>query len=194
MMPSFFFYYYGDYNMIKIHVNSIETFDESTSTFSSLAGGIFRFEHSLRAISKWEEKWCIRLIPNLNNLTAEQLSDYFCCMCMDDGFSKAYLSTDLIDILTSYINDSHTATTFHSQKNTSSNGRKPNYSSEEIYARMVLANIPFECDEWNIERLFTLLNAVSILSGPKKRMKSRDVTEMYNRINEKNLKKYNSRG
>lgn len=114
-------------------------------------------------------------------------------MCLDDGFSKAYLTNDVIKILYNYLNKKQTATTFHSQKNTSSKGRH-NYSSEEIYARMVLANIPFECDEWNIERLFTLLNAVSILSGPKKKMKSRDINAMYNRINERNLKKYNSRG
>lgn len=179
--------------MIKIRVNEIEVYDEQTSSFSNLPSKVFRFEHSLKAISKWEQKWCIRFLPNINNLTNEQLSDYLCCMCIDEGFSQAYLTSDVIGILSNYLNKKQTATTFHSQKNTSSKG-KHNYSSEEIYAHMVLANIPFECDEWNIERLFILLNAVSILSGPKKKMKTREVNELYNKINERNLKKYNSRG
>lgn len=181
-------------DMITIRINEVESFNETTNTFTTLPGGVFRFEHSLRAISKWEEKWCIRLIPNFNNLTVEQLTDYLCCMCLDNGFTPVYLTKDVVNILSEYINRKHTATTFHSQKNTSSKGRTPNYSSEEIYAHMVLANIPFECDEWNIERLFTLLNAVSILGGPRKKMKAKDVNSMYNRINERNLKKYNSRG
>lgn len=179
--------------MITIKIEEIEAFDELTNTFTSLPAKTFRFEHSLKAISKWEQKWGIRLLPNFNNLTSEQLSDYLCCMCLDEGFSQAYLTTDVIGILSNYLNKKQTATTFHSQKNTSSKG-KHNYSSEEIYAHMVLANIPFECDEWNIERLFILLNAVSILSGPKKKMKTREVNELYNKINERNLKKYNSRG
>lgn len=179
--------------MITIKIEEIEAFDELTNTFTSLPAKTFRFEHSLKAISKWEQNWGIRLLPNFNNLTNEQLSDYLCCMCLDEGFSQAYLTTDVIGILSNYLNKKQTATTFHSQKNTSSKG-KHNYSSEEIYAHMVLANIPFECDEWNIERLFILLNAVSILSGPKKKMKTREVNELYNKINERNLKKYNSRG
>lgn len=179
--------------MITIKIEEIEAFDELTNTFTSLPAKTFRFEHSLKAISKWEQKWNIRLLPNFNNLTNEQLSDYLCCMCLDEGFSQAYLTSDVIGILSNYLNKKQTATTFHSQKNTSSKG-KHNYSSEEIYAHMVLANIPFECDEWNIERLFILLNAVFILSGPKKKMKTREVNELYNKINERNLKKYNSRG
>lgn len=179
--------------MITIKIEEIEAFDELTNTFTSLPAKTFRFEHSLKAISKWEQKWGIRLLPNFNNLTNEQLNDYLCCMCLDEGFSQVYLTTDVIGILSNYLNKKQTATTFHSQKNTSSKG-KHNYSSEEIYAHMVLANIPFECDEWNIERLFILLNAVSILSGPKKKMKTREVNELYNKINERNLKKYNSRG
>ncbi len=179
--------------MIAIKIEEIEAFDEATNTFINLPAKTLRFEHSLKAISKWEQKWNIRLLPNLTNLTDEQITDYLCCMCLDDGFSKAYLTNDVIKILYNYLNKKQTATTFHSQKNTSSKGRH-NYSSEEIYARMALANIPFECDEWNIERLFTLLNMISILSGPKKKMKTRDINAMYNRINERNLKKYNSRG
>lgn len=181
--------------MIKIKVNSIEVFNSDDSSFSKLPEKVFRFEHSLKSISKWEQKWNIRLIPAMERktITQEQLLDYCCCMCLDEDFNYLYLTKDVVTILVEYMNRKQTATTFHSQKNTSSKG-KHDLSSEEIYARMILANIPFECEEWNIERLFTLMNAVSILSGSKKKMNQKDVMAMYSKMNEQNRKKYNSRG
>ncbi len=179
--------------MIKINVNRVETFDPNTSTFDVLPAKTFRFEHSLKAISKWEQKWCISLLSNLPNLTQVQLIDYFCCMCLDDDFTQAYLTADVVHLLRDYMDKKQTATTIHSQKNTSSKG-KHIYTSEEIYAYMVLANIPFECDEWNIERLFVLINSISILGGTKKKMSKKEVNALYNEINARNRKEYNSRG
>lgn len=179
--------------MIKIRIKETEVFNVETNEFVSIPGRTFRFENSLKAISKWEQKWNLIFLREAKNLTEEQMDDYFCCMCLDEGFDSIYLTPDVKVLLANYIKKKQTATTFHSQKNTSSKGRIT-YSSEVIYAHMVLANIPFECDEWNIDRLFSLLNAVSLISSPKKKMPKSEVRAMYNRINERNKKKYNSRG
>nr|DAZ19972.1 MAG TPA: hypothetical protein [Caudoviricetes sp.] len=179
--------------MIKLNIGETTVFDSATSRFKTLPGGTFRFENSLSAIARWESKWLIRFLPNIKKLTAEQLIDYCYCMCLDDNFDYAYLSPDVVTILMKYINTRHSAITFHSQKNTSSKGRLP-YSSEVIYAQMTIANIPFECDKWNIERLLNLIRSVDEITKPKKRKSEAKAADEAIKLNREILAKNNTKG
>lgn len=165
-------------------------YDEEKNEFSSLPGGVFSFEHSLRSLSKWESKWRIFLIGN-RELTMEQLDDYFYMMCLDDNFSKVYITNELRKVLKEYMEDSHTATILPP----SSGGKKQTLTSELIYAYMAMANIPFECEVWNISRLITTIACVGILQNPnKKKMGVKSTVDQYMRLNSQRLKKYKTKG
>ena len=58
--------------MIKIRVNEIEVYDEQTSSFSNLPSKVFRFEHSLKAISKWESG---NTMPGIDSII--EISNFF---------------------------------------------------------------------------------------------------------------------
>ncbi len=177
--------------MVKVRVSPVELYDESKSEFITLPGGVYRFEHSLRAISKWESKWNVNFLGN-KNLTEEQTIDYFICMCMDGGFRKEYITNDLVEVLSEYINTNHTATTIRSK------GDGPNrqvLTSELIYAYMAIARIPFECDKWEINRLLTTISCVSTLQAPKKTRRSKaSISKDYSKLNAQRLAKYNTKG
>lgn len=152
--------------MIKIKVEPVEAFNNVTQQFDTLPGGVFRFEHCLLAISKWEAKYCIKFFPAVEKqeLTEEQSIDYYACMCLDEGFDKAYITPDLAKILNDYMSESHTATTLPKNQK---GGRKQVYTSELIYAYMAVGRIPFECETWEIGRLMMLISCVGILQDPK---------------------------
>lgn len=178
--------------MITLNIGKTSVFDSKTNSFKTLPGGKFRFENSLRAIAKWESKWLIRFLPNIKNLTHDQLVDYCYCMCVDDDFDYAYLSSEVVSILIKYINRKSSTLSFHSQKNTSSEG--PRYCNEIIYAQMTLANIPFECDQWNIERLLNLLNCIHEMTSPKPKKSKAEIAREMSELNAQRLKEYNTRG
>lgn len=172
--------------MIKIKVEPVEAFNNVTQQFDTLPGGVFRFEHCLLAIAKWEAKYCLQFLPAVEKqeLTQEQSMDYYYFMCLDEGFDKAYITPDLAKILNDYMSQSHTATTLPKQKK---GGRKQKYTSELIYAYMAVGRIPFECETWEIGRLMMLISCVGVLQDPKtgknKPRKGRGVAKNFHEIN-----------
>lgn len=175
--------------MIKIKIN--QDFWDSTIEQFVTVNEVFSFENSLCAISKWESKW---KVPFLNNdkKTTEQVLDYFVCMCLTPNFRKEYLSDDVVSILNSYIEISHTATTLPKAKKTSNQV----YTSELLYAYMALNGIPFECDQWEINRLLMLLGCISNLTNPSKKpmRSSAQIARSYADLNRARQKKYNTKG
>ncbi len=172
--------------MITLKVEPVEAFNNVTQQFETLPGGVFRFEHCLLAISKWEAKHCIQFLPAVEKgeLTKEQSIDYYYFMCLDEGFSRDYITPDLANILNEYMSKSHTATVLPKPKKT---GRKQKYTSELIYAYMAVGRIPFECETWEIGRLMMLISCVGVLQDPKtgknKPKKGRSVAKNFHEIN-----------
>ncbi len=172
--------------MIKIKVEPVEAFNSVTQQFETLPGGVFRFEHCLLAIAKWEAKYCIKFFPTVEKqgLTQEQSIDYYAYMCLDEDFNKAYITPDLAKILNQYMSESHTATTLPKPKK---GGHKQVYTSELLYAYMAVGRIPFECETWEIGRLMMLISCVGILQDPKtgkgKKMSHRAAAKSYHEIN-----------
>lgn len=177
--------------MITIHIKGVHYFDDTNNEFVDLDDGVFRFEHSLEAIFKWEAKW---KIPFLNGKhTPEQLRSYLKMMCLDEGLSDLHLVDYVVEELNAYMNDSRTATTFQNEDKSLPPSRKV-LTAEVIYSYMINANVPFEAAGWHINRLMTLLQVIS-LQQEKPKMKTREETMAENReLNAQRLRELKTKG
>lgn len=176
--------------MITITIKDIQYFDDVEMEFVSIDGGIFRFEHSLEAISKWEAEW---KVPFLNTKhTPKQLSAYYRAMCLDPGLTELHITREVNFILSTYMEDSRTATTFQND-NIQQSGNKV-MTSEVIYSYMVAANVPFETAKWNIQRLLTLLRVISTQQEVPKKMTKEETMKSNAKLNEERKLKYNTKG
>lgn len=178
--------------MIKLEIPDREMFDNDTSEFTMLPGGTFKFEHSLKAIAMWEEKWEKPFLVKTPPHTTEESMDYFRCMCFDPSFDTRLLTPDSVMLLNEYIKKPATATVFNSSEKTMPNGQFT--TSELLYARMAEAGLPFECDRWNINRLFVVFRIIANDQGEKKKMSQRESARQQYEINQQRLKAMHTKG
>lgn len=176
--------------MLKITLKDTELWDEASHEFVYIKGGTYTFNHSLRTIAKWES---ITLKPFLKEGTkpsADEMLLYFQIMC-DNELDVTLLSKEQIIMIEEYIANPHTATKLSKPRDASS--RKSIISAEVIYASMVEARIPFECQDWHINNLLTLIGVLDARANPKK-MSRRETYRNNDKLNESRKKTYGTRG
>jgi hypothetical protein len=155
--------------MLKVTIPAIELFDESTNEFVYSKEQILNLEHSLVSLSKWESKWCKPFLAK-GEKSIEETIDYIKCMTITqnvDDKTYNYITNDIINQVTEYIEAPMTATTFSNDKKTIN---REVITAEIIYYWMVALNIPFECQKWHLNRLLTLINVCNIKNTPQKKM------------------------
>ena len=160
--------------MLKIYIPPSEWFNQQTSEFVTIKGGLLKLEHSLLSISEWESKWKKPFMTE-DAKTNDEMRDYVRCMTLNKDVDESIyqgINQSVIQRINDYIADSHTATTF-SKKNTPDNNTEF-ITSELIYYWMVEMGIPFECQKWHLNRLLTLIKIVSIKRDSKNNKMSRD--------------------
>lgn len=146
--------------MLEIIVEPVDGWDPTIEEFVKIPGGQLVLEHSLVSLSKWESKWHKPFLSE-STKTADEILDYIKCMTIrksgDDSIYN-YLSDKNLNDIRTYMNDSRTATTFIDFAQKHSRMKHGEFiTSELIYYWMIELNIPFECQKWHIERLFTLI-------------------------------------
>ena len=97
--------------MIVIDIPDVEFFDSDSERFLVVPGGTYSFEHSLKAIAKWESFWKLPYLNTSSNFTREQTLSYYCCMCEDPTIDYRLITYDVEKVLIDRINDRATATT-----------------------------------------------------------------------------------
>ena len=179
--------------MLHLVLPEIELYNSATNEFLTLKRISLTLEHSLISISKWEAKWKIALINNIDKLSDEQFLDYIRCMIIGkDDVDLSRLGINEQNIIRNYINDSMTATTFPKKPGAPS---REIITSEVIYSWMVGLKIPFEPSEkWHINRLLTLIQVCSDNRQPPKKMSQKETVAMYARINAERRARLNSKG
>lgn len=180
--------------MLHITIPSVELWDETNEEFIYMKEQSLSLEHSLVSISKWESKWKKSFFSD-EEKTFEEMIDYIKCMTITQDVSPdiyKYLSPDIIQKINEYMNDSMTATTFKEHSVKKSNGSK--LTSEIIYYYMVALNIPFECQEWHINRLMTLIKVCDIKNRPQKKMTNREIMSRNSALNKARRQRLNSKG
>lgn len=181
--------------MITIDLGEIEYYNDSTNEFEYEKGGIVRFEYSLKAIYNWEGKWCKPYLKG--GLTDEEALDFYMRMALDPIDAK-FITNDVVKVLSKYIDDSHTATTF-STVDDGQNGGKSSikgkvHTAEEFYALMFTAGIPIEFENRNLHRLLVILRIISSYNSPPKKMSKQDIYKQNASLNAQRKEQLKTKG
>lgn len=155
--------------MLTITVPGDEVYDESTGLLSTVNDVHLELEHSLASLSKWEQMYEKAFLATKEK-NDEELIAYVQCMIVTPDYPIDVLykiTQENIEEINNYINAKMTATTFHDPP-----GQPPTrevITADLIYYWMTVFNIPFECEHWHLNRLFTLIRVCNIKqSKPKK--------------------------
>jgi hypothetical protein len=101
------------------------------------------------------------------------------------------LSEDQFKEIDRYINATMTATTF--AKDDAPPSRQI-MTAELIYWQMIANQIPFECEKWHLNRLFTLIRVCSIKNQKPKKMSKQETMNHNRQINQARRAQMNSKG
>lgn len=168
--------------MLEIYIPGYEIYDEIANEFTYISGECLKIEYSLIAISKWESKFKVPFF-NKKEFTTLEFMYFIECMTIGKPRDKRIYSNidnEIVLKIHDYINDPYSATTLKTDN------KAPNrevITSELVYYWMAAAQIPFECEKWNINRLMKLLGIASIKSQPPKKMGKKQLAKHNSSLN-----------
>lgn len=171
--------------MLRIIIDGDESFDEATETFIQDNTVVLELEHSLLSLSKWESKHQKPFLTS-GEKSSEELYDYLKAMLLTPEVDPDILyqcSQKNIDLIQSYIDSRQSATTFGMMPERRGPGEV--ITSELIYYWMVAFNIPFECQTWHLNRLFSLIRICNIKNSKPKKMSRHELAQRNREINAK---------
>lgn len=180
--------------MLTITVPAVEKWDETNEEFIYDKEWTLQLEHSLLAVSKWESKWCKPFLSQ-KELSYEESIDYIRCMSVTENVpSYVYenITAENIKEIGDYIKSPMTATWF--RKETNPRRSSEEVTSELVYYWMTVLNIPFECENWHLNRLMTLIRVCNVKNAPSKKMKAKDVYAQNRALNAARRQKLHSKG
>ena len=182
--------------MLVIEVGGEEFFNEETQEFTTVGSTEVELEHSLVSLSKWESKWQIPFMGDQEK-TDEMLLDYIKCMILTPGDPDeivAQFSQSNVTEIQDYIQSPQTATTFGKEKPGSTRGPKEIITAELIYYWMTAFQIPFECQHWHLNRLFTLIRVANVKNSKTEKMPRHEQARQYRDLNEERKRKLGTKG
>lgn len=180
--------------MLQLTLPTLEFFDERLQEFIRMEEQTLMLEHSLMSLSKWECRWNKAFLSRKDK-TDEELIDYVRCMTISENVDpKAYemLTREHIEQINDYIAAPMTAVYFPEGEATFERG--DTVTSELIYYWMTILNIPFECEKWHLNRLFSFIKVCSIKNSSNKKMSRGEIMRRNASLNAARRKKYNTRG
>lgn len=183
--------------MLKLIIKPQELWDEVLERFVIAAPGFeLELEHSLASVSKWESKHQIPFLSG-GKKSPDQVLDYIRMMILTPEFPPevfAGFSAENFDQVQAYIESKESATTFGELPERK--GRSEVITSELIYYWMVTFNIPFVCESWHLNRLFSLIKICNLKhpSAKPKKMSAAALNRRNTEINRQRREALNSKG
>lgn len=180
--------------MLRITISGDEFFNEETEEFVVVDATIIDLEHSLVSLSKWEAKHEKAFLGRTEK-TNEELFDYLKCMILNKDIDPDIIlnaSKHNFEEIQKYIESNQSALKFDSVPGRSGVGEA--ITSELIYYWMIAYNIPFECERWHLNRLFSLIRVCSIKNSPKKKMTKQELAKRNRELNAKRRAELGTQG
>lgn len=180
--------------MLTITIDGDEIYNEETEEFSTDGDVVVHLEHSLLSVSKWESKHQKPFLTNKEK-TVDEIFDYIKAMIVDPSLDPDVLmrcSQRNIDEIQKYIDSSQSATTFGDMPGRRGPGEV--ITSELIYYWMVTFNIPFECELWHLNRLFSLIRICNIKQQKPKKMSRNELAQRNAELNARRRAELNTTG
>ena len=155
--------------MLELDVVVAEAYDENTDKFVQTKQRV-QLEHSLASMSKWESVFEKPFLSSKDKEHGETLA--YIEMMVVGSKPPPEVLLQLVkthhEAIQTYINAKMSATTISEiQKGPS---RRETITSELIYSWMVAMRIPFETQDWHLNRLIMLIRVINIKNSPKKKM------------------------
>jgi hypothetical protein len=180
--------------MLKIVVPETELFNNETQEFHNLVSFELELEHSLISLSKWESKYQKPFLTSKDK-TPEEIRGYIEAMIISpiyppDFFTR--LSTGNVKSINDYIESKESATTFGTMPERKGQGEI--ITSELIYYWMVAFNIPFECEYWHLNRLFSLIRVCNIKNSKPNKMSRHEIASRNRELNAIRRAQYGTSG
>lgn len=166
---------------LKIKIEATELFNEETMEIIPVKETVLTLKHSLLSLYKWESKWHKPFLHT--EKTNEQTIDYIRCMTITQNVPDIVywaIDQDNMKKIQDYINDPMTATWFSDKDN--KKGHEI-VTAEIIYYWMIKLNIPFECEKWHLNRLWTLIKVCSIKEQPPKNISKNEWAKQRHALN-----------
>jgi hypothetical protein len=180
--------------MLKITVTGDEYFNEETETFESVGDFELELEHSLISLSKWESKYQKPFLSN-SDKTPDEILFYVRSMILTPNYPEDLFqrfSNANFSQINQYIESKESATTFGDMPERK--GRGETITSELIYYWMVAFNIPFECERWHLNRLFSLIRICNLKNSKPKKMSNSEIAARNRELNAQRKAQYGTRG
>lgn len=181
--------------MLTIVVRGEEMFDEERQQFITVGDCVLKLEHSLVSLSKWEAIY-EKAFLGKGEKTHDEMLGYVRAMLLNedevniDCFLK--LSEENFREIGAYIEANMTATWF-SDLEPKARSREV-VTSELIYYWMTQFNIPFTCDTWHLNRLFTLIRIANIKTAKPKKMTRAQIAQRNRELNEQRRAQLGTKG
>jgi hypothetical protein len=171
--------------MLRIIIEGDELFNNETQTFEITDDVVMDLEHSLVSLSKWESKYQKPFLAS-GMKTSEEIFGYLKAMVLTPNVDLDALyrcSQENIDKVQEYIDSSQSATTFGTMPERRGPGEV--ITSELVYYWMVSFNIPFDCQYWHLNRLFSLIRICNIKNSKTKKMSRSEIAQRNRDLNNK---------
>ena len=184
--------------MLKLIIpENSEFFDETKGEFITLPEVVLELEHSLVSLSKWESFFEKPFLSNEEKTDSETFWYIRAMTLTPDVPDEVYrrITHHHVRQVNDYIAAKMTATWFSERPGESKKPPpKETITSELIYYWMIALNIPFECQNWHLNRLLTLIEVCNRKNAPQKKMSKAEIAARNRQLNAERRRKYGTNG